>query len=105
MGYFFRNISLLCYLTTGVEADFYGENKSNDDENRSSKDSYQVYPVYGAGVLYDMFYLRFRAGVKNIWGDNTVNASGFRFYISFEFALPVVTMKPVKFVYPDAVER
>lgn len=105
VGYFFRNISLLCYLTTGVEADFYGENKSYDDEKRSSKDSYQAYPVYGAGILYDMYYLRLRAGIKNIWGDNTVKASGFRFYMSFEFAIPVLTMKPVKFVYPENMER
>ncbi len=105
VGYFFRNISLLCYLTTGVEADFYGENKSYDDEKRSSKDSYQVYPVYGAGILYDMYYLRLRAGIKNIWGDNTVKASGFRFYMSFEFAIPVLTMKSVEFVYPENMER
>ncbi|ADL25558.1 P2 domain protein [Fibrobacter succinogenes subsp. succinogenes S85] len=105
VGYYFRDISLLCYLTTGVEADFYGENKSNDDKNRSSMDSYQVYPVYGAGILYDMFYLRFRSGIKNIWGDHTVNASGFRFYMSIEFSIPVLTMKPVEFVYPDTMER
>ncbi len=105
VGYYFRNISLQCYLTTGVEVDFYGENKSKNDENRTSKDSYQAYPVYGAGVLYDMFYLRFRAGIKNIWGDHTVNASGFRFYMSIEFSIPVLTMKPVEFVYPDSMER
>ena len=105
VGYFFRNISLLCYLTTGVEANFYGENKSYDDKDRSSKDADQFYPVYGAGVLYDMLILRFRAGVKNIWGDNTVKASGFRFYMSVEFALPVLKMKPVEFVYPETMER
>ena len=52
-----------------------------------------------------MFYLRFRAGIKNIWGDHTVNASGFRFYMSIEFSIPVLTMKPVEFVYPDTMER
>lgn len=105
VGYFFRNISLLCYLTTGVEVNFYGENKSYDYKDRSSKDADQVYPVYGAGVLFDMLILRFRAGVKNIWGDNTVNASGFRFYMSVELAMPVIKMKPVEFVYPENMER
>ena len=105
VGYFFRNISLLCYLTTGVEVDSYGENKSYDDKRRTRDDLHQVYPVYGAGALIDLLFFRFRAGVKNIWGDHTVNASGFRFYMSFEFAIPVLTMKPVKFVYPENMER
>ena len=105
VGYFFRNISLLCYLTTGVEVDSYGENKSYDDKRRTRDDLHQVYPVYGAGALIDLLFFRFRAGVKNIWGDHTVKASGFRFYMSFEFAIPVLTMKPVKFVYPENMER
>ncbi|WP_290923573.1 hypothetical protein [Fibrobacter sp.] len=105
VGYFFRNISLLCYLTTGVEVDSYGENKSYDDKRRTRDDLHQVYPVYGAGALIDLLFFRFRAGVKNIWGDHTVNASGFRFYMSFEFAIPMLTMKPVKFVYPENMER
>lgn len=105
VGYFFRNISLLCYLTTGVEVDSYGENKSYDDKRRTRDDLHQVYPVYGAGALIDLLFFRFRAGVKNIWGDHTVKASGFRFYMSFEFAIPVLTMKPVEFVYPENMER
>lgn len=105
VGYFFRNISLLCYLTTGVEVDSYGENKSYDDKRRTRDDLHQVYPVYGAGALIDLLFFRFRAGVKNIWGDHTVNASGFRFYMSFELAIPMITMKPVEFVYPDSMER
>ena len=105
VGYFFRNISLLCYLTTGVEVDSYGENKSYDDKRRTRDDLHQVYPVYGAGALIDLLFFRFRAGVKNIWGDHTIKASGFRFYMSFEFAIPVLTMKPVKFVYPENMER
>ncbi len=105
VGYFFRNISLLCYLTTGVEVDSYGENKSYDDKRRTRDDLHQVYPVYGAGALIDLLFFRFRAGVKNIWGDHTVKASGFRFYMSFELAIPMITMKPVKFVYPDSMER
>lgn len=105
VGYFFRNISLLCYLTTGVEVDSYGENKSYDDKRRTRDDLHQVYPVYGAGALIDLLFFRFRAGVKNIWGDHTVNASGFRFYMSFELAIPMITMKPVKFVYPENMER
>ena len=105
VGYFFRNISLLCYLTTGVEVDSYGENKSYDDKRRTRDDLHQVYPVYGAGALIDLLFFRFRAGVKNIWGDHTVNASGFRFYMSFELAIPMITMKPVKFVYPDSMDR
>ena len=105
VGYFCRNISLLCYLTTGVEVDSYGENKSYDDKRRTRDDLHQVYPVYGAGALIDLLFFRFRAGVKNIWGDHTVNASGFRFYMSFELAIPMITMKPVKFVYPDSMDR
>ena len=105
VGYFFRNISLLCYLTTGVEVDSYGENKSYDDKRRTRDDLHQVYPVYGAGALIDLLFFRFRAGVTNIWGDHTIKASGFRFYMSFEFAIPVLTMKPVKFVYPENMER
>ncbi len=105
VGYFFRNISLLCYLTTGVEVDSYGENKSYDDKRRTRDDLHQVYPVYGAGALIDLLFFRFRAGVKNIWGDHTVNASGFRFYMSFELAIPMITMKPVKFIYPDSMDR
>ena len=105
VGYFFRNISLLCYLTTGVEVDSYGENKSYDDKRRTRDDLHQVYPVYGAGALIDLLFFRFRAGVKNIWGDHTIKASGFRFYMSFGFAIPVLTMKPVKFVYPENMER
>lgn len=82
----------------------------DSDGMRTCPDSpQQFYPIYGAGVVLDIFFtdvckdhmgLRFRGGVKNIWADKVVKSSGFRLYASIELSVLDYKKKNFVFEYP-----
>ncbi len=81
----------------------------DSDGMRTCPDSpQQFYPIYGAGVVLDIFFtdvckdhmgLRFRGGVKNIWADRVVQSSGFRLYASIELSIFEYKEKNFEFEY------
>ena len=89
------------------------EIRRNDKKDNYSFPS-QYYPTYGAGFLMDVFFtplsnhhfgIRFRGGIKNIWADKVVNASGYCMYISFEMLYHEYDYKSQEFDYLKKGER
>ena len=94
MGYTFLNaeyLRLYSFISLG-----YGKNmlicKSHEDDDCLDK-VVRDYFSFGAGGMADVLFtkrrpfqlgIRLRTGIKNVWADNLVNASGYRWYGSVE---------------------
>ena len=114
-GYAFLNMKYLHlygYLTAGFAMNEL-EIRRNDKKDNYSFPS-QYYPTYGAGFLMDVFFtpfsnhhfgIRFRGGIKNIWADKVVNASGYCMYVSFELLYHEYDYKSEEFDYLKKGER
>lgn len=94
LGYTFLNaeyLRLYSFISLG-----YGKNmlicKSHEDDDCLDK-VVRDYFSFGAGGMADVLFtkrrpfqlgIRLRTGIKNVWADNLVNASGYRWYGSVE---------------------
>ncbi len=108
-GYAFLNteyVHLYGFLTAGFAWDEL-EIRRNDQKDNYSFPS-QYFPTYGAGVMVDVFFtrlcdshigMRFRGGIKNVWADDVVKASGFRLYASLEWLIHEYDRKKNEFDY------
>jgi hypothetical protein len=109
LGYTLLNkeyVHLYGFLTAGFAVDEL-EIRRNDKKDNYSFPS-QYYPTYGAGFMVDVFFtslsethfgLRLRGGIKNVWADDVVNASGFRLYASIEWLIHEYSRKNNEFDY------
>lgn len=110
LGYTFldlKYVNLRAFVSGGVG---YSSLKYVDSDKSDNSLSSQVFPAFGAGAMVDVFFmdykkvrvgLRIRGGIKNIWADDVVNASGYNLYASLELALFEYKQKNFEFDYSD----
>ncbi len=103
-----KYVHLYGFLNTGIGIADLACFDDSDGMRTCSNSPHQVYPIYGAGVVLDLFFtdvsenhmgLRFRGGVKNIWADKIVKSSGFRLYASIEWSILNYKKKNFAFEY------
>jgi hypothetical protein len=110
LGYTFldlKYVNLRAFVLGGVG---YSSLKYVDSDNNDNSLSSQVFPAFGAGAMVDVFFmdykkvrvgLRIRGGIKNMWADDVVDASGYTLYASLELALFEYKQKNFEFDYSD----
>ena len=108
-GYKFLNkkyVNLYGILTAGLAYERISDRR--DEKKGDYNFPSQFSPTYGAGLILDIFFgavftprigLRIRGGVKSIWADDVVNASGYRLYFSVEFLSHKYDKKNATFDY------
>lgn len=104
-----KYVHLYGFLNTGLGIVDLACFDDSDGMRTCPNSPYQIYPIYGAGVVLDIFFtdvckdhmgLRLRGGVKNIWADKVVKSSGFRLYASIELSVLDYKKKNFAFEYP-----
>lgn len=101
------------YLTAGFGSSTFIKNGSDKSDEKKNDYPDQFFPEYGGGVAYDFVSplndgcigLRYRLGIKNIWADKVLGASGFRIYTSIEIFGTSIAKKSVKFDYSEIGAR